>query len=189
MDDYDEGTPDSEASKQVAMQIHEDAQAKKLADEMSRLSEEEGRTAVVEEDDDMGATRTIADLSQVRRGGQAAAPEVQEEENTIPTGEEREIERQKLAIRAAKEREEMEEEALRRAEEEREAARREEEERRAVGNSGRLLHVVRHDHDRVLLLKLDRELLDPPGRDRVKRRGRLVHEEDLGLHGERAGDA
>ena len=85
LDDYDEGTPDSEASKQVAMQIHEDAQAKKLADEMSRLSEEEGRTAVVEEDDDMGATRTIADLSQVRRGGQAAAPEVQEEENTIPT--------------------------------------------------------------------------------------------------------
>lgn len=131
LDDYDEGTPDSEASKQVAKQIHEDAQAKKLADEMSRLSEEEGRTAVVEEDDDMGATRTIADLSQVRRGGQAAAPEVQEEENTIPTGEEREIERQKLAIRAAKEREEMEEEALRRAEEEREAARREEEERRA----------------------------------------------------------
>ena len=131
LDDYDEGIPDSEASKQVAMQIHEDAQAKKLADEMSRLSEEEGRTAVVEEDDDMGATRTIADLSQVRRGGQAAAPEVQEEENTIPTGEEREIERQKLAIRAAKEREEMEEEALRRAEEEREAARREEEERRA----------------------------------------------------------
>lgn len=111
LDDYDEGTPDSEASKQVAMQIHEDAQAKKLADEMSRLSEEEGRTAVVEEDDDMGATRTIADLSQVRRGGQAAAPEVQEEENTIPTGEDREIERQKLAIRAAKEREEMEEEA------------------------------------------------------------------------------
>ena len=117
--------------RQVAMQIHEDAQAKKLADEMSRLSEEEGRTAVVEEDDDMGATRTIADLSQVRRDGQAAAPEVQEEENTIPTEEEREIERQKLAIRAAKEREEMEEEALRRAEEEREAARREEEERRA----------------------------------------------------------
>ncbi len=132
LDDYDEGTPDSEASKQVAMQIHEDAQAKRLADEMSRLSEEEGRTAVVEEDDDMGATRTIADLSQVRRGGQTAVPEVQEEEeNTIPTEEEREIERQKLAIRAAKEREEMEEEALRRAEEEREAARREEEERRA----------------------------------------------------------
>ncbi len=131
-DDYDEGTPDSEVSKQVAMQIHEDAQAKKLADEMSRLSEEEGRTAVVEEDDEMGATRTIADLSEVRRGRQAAAPEVQEEEeNSIPTEEEREIERQKLAIRAAKEREEMEEEALRRAEEEREAARREEEERRA----------------------------------------------------------
>lgn len=133
-DDYEDGTPDSEVSKQVAMQIHEDAQAKKLADEMSRLSEEEGRTAVVEEDDEMGATRTIADLSQVRRGRQEAAPEPQEEaepKHTLPTEEEREIERQKLAIRAAKEREEMEEEALRRAEEEREAARREEEERRA----------------------------------------------------------
>ena len=133
-DDYEDGTPDSEVSKQVAMQIHEDAQARKLADEMSRLSEEEGRTAVVEEDDEMGATRTIADLSQVRRGRQEAAPEVQEEaepEHALPTEEEREIERQKLAIRAAKEREEMEEEALRRAEEERETARREEEERRA----------------------------------------------------------
>ena len=43
----------------------------------------------------------------------------------------REIERQRMAIRAAKAREEMEEEALRRAEEERELARREEEERRA----------------------------------------------------------
>lgn len=133
-DDYDDETPDSEVSKQVAVQIHEDAQTKKLADEMSRLSEEDGRTAVVEEDNDMDATRTIADLSQVRRGRQADAPEVQEEaepEHTLPTEEEREIERQKLAIRAAKEREEMEEEALRRAEKEREAARREEEERRA----------------------------------------------------------
>ncbi len=133
-DDYEDGIPDSEVSKQVAMQIHEDAQARKLADEMSRLSEEEGRTAIVEEDDEMGATRTIADLSQVRRGRQEAAPEPQEEaepEHALPTEEEREIERQKLAIRAAKEREEMEEEALRRAEEEREAARREEEERRA----------------------------------------------------------
>ncbi len=133
-DDYEDGIPDSEVSKQVAMQIHEDAQARKLADEMSRLSEEEGRTAIVEEDDEMGATRTIADLRQVRRGRQEAAPEPQEEaepEHALPTEEEREIERQKLAIRAAKEREEMEEEALRRAEEEREAARREEEERRA----------------------------------------------------------
>ena len=133
-DDYEDGVPDPEVSKRVAMQIHEDAQTKKLADEMSRLSEKEGHTAVVEEDDDMGATRTIADLSEVRRDRPAAVPKVQEEEETEPalsTEEEREIERQKLAIRAAKEREEMEEEALRRAEEEREAARREEEERRA----------------------------------------------------------
>lgn len=100
-DDYEDGTPDSEVSKQVAMQIHEDAQAKKLADEMSRLSEKEGHTAVVEEDDEMGATRTIADLSQVRRDRQAAAPKVEEEEETehaLSTEEEREIERQKLAI-------------------------------------------------------------------------------------------
>ena len=133
-DDYEDGVPDPEVSKRVAMQIHEDAQTKKLADEMSRLSEKEGHTAVVEEDDDMGATRTIADLSEVRRDRPAAVPKVQEEEETEPalsTEEEREIERQKLAIRAAKEREEMEEEALRRAEEERETARREEEERRA----------------------------------------------------------
>ena len=91
------------------MQIHEDAQTKKLADEMSRLSEKEGHTAVVEEDDDMGATRTIADLSEVRRDRPAAVSKVQEEEETEPalsTEEEREIERQKLAIRAAKEREE-----------------------------------------------------------------------------------
>ena len=133
-DDYEEETPDTDVSREVALQIHEDAQTKKLADEMSRLSEEEGRTAVVEEDNDMDATRTIADLSAIRRGRQEAAEDVQgteEPERTIPTEEEREIERQKLAIRAAKEREEMEEEALRRAEEEREAARREEEERRA----------------------------------------------------------
>lgn len=133
-DDYEDGAPDPEVSKRVAMQIHEDAQTKKLADEMSRLSEKEGHTAVVEEDDDMGATRTIADLSEVRRDRPAAVPKVPEEEETEPalsTEEEREIERQKLAIRAAKEREEMEEEALRRAEEERETARREEEERRA----------------------------------------------------------
>ena len=118
-DDYEDGVPDPEVSKRVAMQIHEDAQTKKLADEMSRLSEKEGHTAVVEEDDDMGATRTIADLSEVRRDRPAAVPKVQEEEETEPalsTEEEREIERQKLAIRAAKEREEMEEEALRRAE-------------------------------------------------------------------------
>ena len=133
-DDYEEETPDTDVSREVALQIHEDAQTKKLADEMSRLSEEEGRTAVVEEDNDMDATRTIADLSAIRRGRQEAAEDAQgteEPEHMIPTEEEREIERQKLAIRAAKEREEMEEEALRRAEEEREAARREEEERRA----------------------------------------------------------
>ena len=76
-DDYEEETPDTDVSREVALQIHEDAQTKKLADEMSRLSEEEGRTAVVEEDNDMDATRTIADLSAIRRGRQEAAEDAQ----------------------------------------------------------------------------------------------------------------
>lgn len=74
-----------------------------------------------------GTAETAADA--------AAGAYVSEEESAEDAARraeaEREIERQRSAIRAAKEREEMEEEALRRAEEEREEARRAEEERRA----------------------------------------------------------
>ena len=78
----------------------------------------------------MDATRTLDDLrsiKEIRPTRRVLDVEAERE------GEEsdREIERQRMAIRAAKAREEMEEEALRRAEEERELARREEEERRA----------------------------------------------------------
>ena len=77
----------------------------------------------------MDATRTLDDLrsiKEIRPTRRVLDVEAERE------GEEsdREIERQRMAIRAAS-REEMEEEALRRAEEERELARREEEERRA----------------------------------------------------------
>src|SRR5215210_1933116 len=63
------------------------------------------------------------------------------------------------------------------------------EERGAVRDAGRLLHVVRDDHDREVLLELEHELLDAAGRDRVERRARLVHEDHVGLDGERPRDA
>src|SRR5437879_9207176 len=55
-----------------------------------------------------------------------------------------------------------------------------------VGGTSRLLHVVRHDHDRIPLLEFLHEFLDAQRGDRVERRGRLVHQDHLGLDGERA---
>ena len=63
------------------------------------------------------------------------------------------------------------------------------EERRHVRDAGRLLHVVRHDHDRVVALELVHQVLDPGGRDRVERRRGLVHQDHVGLDREAAGDA
>ncbi len=45
------------------------------------------------------------------------------------------------------------------------------------------------DDDRVAVLELLDQLFDPEGGDRIERRGRLVHEDDLRLHGNRPGDA
>src|SRR4051794_37050417 len=42
------------------------------------------------------------------------------------------------------------------------------EEGRPVRHAGGLLHVVGDDHDRVLVLELDHEVLDPSGGDRVQ---------------------
>src|SRR3712207_5710915 len=42
------------------------------------------------------------------------------------------------------------------------------EERGAVGDARRLLHVVRDDDDRVVLLELEHQVLDLPRRDRVE---------------------
>ena len=63
------------------------------------------------------------------------------------------------------------------------------EERRHVGDARGLLHVVRDDHDRVVPLEVVHQVLDARGGDGVERGGRLVHEDHLGLDGERPRDA
>src|SRR5690606_30934670 len=52
-----------------------------------------------------------------------------------------------------------------------------------------LLHVVRDDDNRVVLLQLGDQVLDRQRGDRVQRRTRLVHEQHAGLHGDGPGDA
>ncbi len=135
-DDYEDGReiakpeePSYDVEKEVVMRLHEDAQTQKLAQEMSKLSDTASHTVEVEEDD-MDATRTLDDLRSIKEiRPTRRVLDVEAEREAAES--DREIERQRMAIRAAKAREEMEEEALRRAEEERELARREEEERRA----------------------------------------------------------
>ena len=63
------------------------------------------------------------------------------------------------------------------------------EERGHVRDARGLLHVVRDDHDRVLALELVDQVLDARRRDRIERRGRLVHEDHVRLDRERARDA
>src|SRR5829696_334810 len=58
-----------------------------------------------------------------------------------------------------------------------------------VGHPRRLLHVVRDDHDGVLLLELHHQVLDLPGGDRVERRAGLVHQDHIGVDGQAARDA
>src|SRR5690606_27843855 len=58
-----------------------------------------------------------------------------------------------------------------------------------VGDARGLLHVVGDDDDGELLGEVDHELFDAGRRDRVEGRARLVHEDDLGLEGDGAGDA
>jgi hypothetical protein len=58
-----------------------------------------------------------------------------------------------------------------------------------VGHPRRLLHVVGDDRDGVAVLELVDELLDLRGGDGVQRRSGLVHQEHLGLHRQRPGDA
>lgn len=121
-----------ESPKAEVIMLHEDAETEKLAQEVAKLAEEDLQTATVEEDD-MGATRVLDDISTIEgiKPTQRVLDAAAERAAAEAAEAEREIERQRAAIRAAKEREEMEAEALRRAEEEREIARREEAERRA----------------------------------------------------------
>src|SRR3954451_25260046 len=64
-----------------------------------------------------------------------------------------------------------------------------EHERRGISHARRLLHVVGDDDDRVALLELFDELLDLQRRHRVEGRAGLVHEDHVGLHGDRPRDA
>src|SRR6266436_857563 len=63
------------------------------------------------------------------------------------------------------------------------------EEGREVGHPRSLLHVVRHDHDRVGRLERHHQLLHLRRGDRVQGRAGFVHENHFWLHGDRAGDA
>ncbi|MBQ7795795.1 MAG: hypothetical protein IJ374_04460 [Lachnospiraceae bacterium] len=159
-----EAVPEQEeADESVVIRLHEEAQTEMLAQEMAKLAEEEMPTASVEEDD-MEATRALDDLHSLKeiKPTQRVLDAAAEREAAEA---EREIERQRAAIRAAKEREEMEEAALRRAEAEREAARREEEERRAKRQAeidreranAQLRVVVSEEADELEMETLDEE--------------------------------
>src|SRR3954470_23782268 len=65
----------------------------------------------------------------------------------------------------------------------------EQHERRRVRHARGLLHVVRDDDDRVALLELLDQVLDLERRDRVEGRAGLVHEDHVGLDGDRPRDA
>lgn len=115
----------------VVLRLHEDAETRKLAQEMSRISEENFYTP--EEEADRYATRPLDDIrmiKEIRPTKRVLDAEAGREAARSSAGG-AELERQRRAIQAAREREEMEIEALRRAEEEREKERRAEAERRA----------------------------------------------------------
>ena len=57
--------------------------------------------------------------------------------------------------------------------------------RRHVAHATRLFHVVGHDDDCEVFLQVVHQVFDAGGRDRVKRRAGLVHQDDFGLNGER----
>ena len=63
------------------------------------------------------------------------------------------------------------------------------EEAGVVRDPRRLLHVMGDDHDRVVLLELEDQLLHLLRGDRVERRAGLVHQQHLGLVAQRPGDA
>src|SRR5947209_2783718 len=58
-----------------------------------------------------------------------------------------------------------------------------------LAGAGRLLHVMRHDQNRVRTPQLLDQVLDLAGGDRVEGRTGLVEQQDFGLAGDGAGDA
>src|ERR1700686_1507648 len=65
----------------------------------------------------------------------------------------------------------------------------EQEESRVIGDTGRLLHIVGHDHHRALILEPEQEFLAFGGGNRVQGRARLVEQKHLRIHRQRPGDA
>jgi hypothetical protein len=61
-------------------------------------------------------------------------------------------------------------------------------ERGKVGAARRLLHIVRHDDDRKSLFERMYELFDFCRRDRVERRTRFIHQDDVRFSRDGAGD-
>jgi hypothetical protein len=58
-----------------------------------------------------------------------------------------------------------------------------------VRDAGRLVHVVGNDHHAIIALQLVDQLFDTCRRDRIKRRGRFVEQQDFRLDGDGARDA
>ena len=63
------------------------------------------------------------------------------------------------------------------------------EERGEVGHASRLLHVVRDDNDRVLAAQFGDQVLDAGRRPWIQGRARFVHQNDLRIDGDGAGNA
>src|SRR5262249_30246370 len=58
-----------------------------------------------------------------------------------------------------------------------------------IRDARRLLHVVRHNHDGVVLLQLENQIFDLGSGDGIERGSRLVHEHNFWLDGEGPGNA
>lgn len=122
--------------------VYQEDYEEKLGAEVTHITQEkEARISVEvepeEEEGELEATRPLTDLQAIResRYAKPVSDVVTEEKNEEAArelvGHRRNLEIQRQAIRAAREREELEEEAIRRIEAEREAAIKAEEERRA----------------------------------------------------------
>src|SRR5262249_4597847 len=58
-----------------------------------------------------------------------------------------------------------------------------------IRDAGRLLHVVRHDDDRIVALELVDQLLDLGSRDGIESRTGLIKQNDLGFYRDGGRDA
>src|SRR2546423_4872008 len=59
---------------------------------------------------------------------------------------------------------------------------------RFLCHTPRLLHIMRHDHDRVALSEFPNQFFYLKGRNGIERRSSLVHKQNLIVNGQRTGD-